>query len=190
MWRIPPTGVKVMVKANDWREGQRDITRPLPVKVLMNGKWHRANLFFDGTHLTYGVKPIRQQGYDSENYDATARETVETTEIVKDWIDIVPKMSVNNRKKAFDKSVKELGASLIGTANYWINDYYGAFDAGNAKKTEWEDYVTALKAAYNTIKGEVLAITDYDELIRYIKCEPDPLVNGWRKHIPEQPEPE
>lgn len=190
MWRIPATGVKVMVKANDWREGERDIGRPLPVKVFENGEWHRSKLFHDGSHLTHGVKPIRQQGNDAENYDAAPTETVETTEIVRAWTNITPKMSVNNRKKVLDVFIKALGAGLVRTANYWINDYFGVFDANNPKKAEWQTYKVDLKAAYNTIKGEVLAISDYDDLIAYIKCEPDPLVDGWRKYLPDQPEPE
>ena len=135
-------------------------------------------------------KRLTTVALDSENYTGEPQLTEDETTITEGWTDIAPKMSVNARKKVFDKSVKELGASLIGTANYWINDYYDAFDSASPKHVEWLNYRDAVKTAYQTIKTEALAISDYDELIAYIKCEPDPLVNGWRKHIPDQPEPE
>ncbi len=188
MWRVPQ-GVKVMVKANDWREGPREIARPMPTKAFINNEWHRVKPYHDGTHLDYGIKPIRQQGYDSENYTATPTEDETATEIVKGWTNPQPKMSVANRKKAFDVFLKTLGASCIQTAKHWINDYFGELDNSNPKKAEWQQYITDLKAAYQTIRSEALPL-DYDTLVAYIKCEPDPETDGWRKHIPDQPDPE
>ncbi len=185
MWRIPATGVRIKVRGI-MVEGQRDVREIGVVDVFDSGHWRRLNA---GEHLGFGIKPIRQQGYDSENYTATPRETETDTEIVRDWTDLQPKMSAANRKKAFDVFLKTLGTGYIKTARYWINDYFGEFDPTSPKVAEWQQYITDLKAAYQTIKAEAIPL-NYTALIAYIKCEPDPVVDGWRKHIPDQPDPE
>ena len=137
-----------------------------------------------------GYKLLTTIPLDSENYTGTPELTEDATTITEDWANITPTTTVNIRKKQFDIFVKTLGAGMITTAKYWINDYFGELDPTNPKKAEWEQYIVDLKAAYGTIKAEVVAIANYDALIAYIKCEPDPLVDGWRKHLPTQPEAE
>ncbi len=144
--------------------------------------WGPEN-FGTGQMLALGFRPIRQESYDSENYNADATETDTGTEFVKGWENLTPKMSVNNRKKAFAVFVKTMGKGLIQAAKGWINDYYGEFDSSNPLKAEWEQYVVDLKAADKKIKGEVAAISDYDALIVYIKT-------GWQAHLPSEPGPE
>ncbi len=97
------------------------------------------------------------------------------------------KYTIGELKNKFNNDLKNLGKQLILTAKEWI-EYYTEFpEAG--KLTEWQTYISDLKNAYGIIKSEVHpTITKYNNLVAYIKCEPDPKINGWRKYIPEQPE--
>jgi len=46
-----------------------------------------------------------------------------------------------------------------------------------------------MKITYGIIKDEMYpTITKYNDLVAYIKCEPDPIKNGWRRHLPTPPE--
>ncbi len=179
MWKLPEGWHQRL--AGTWRP-HREIKFPVEVRAP-DGTPYRKDIFTNGTAIILGIKPIRQQGYDKENYTATPIETETETEVVRDWENITPILTISNRKKKFDVFIKTMGKGLIQTANGWINDYFGEFDSSNPLKAEWEQYKTALKSAYQTIKGEVLLIDGYDELIVYIKT-------GWQENLPEQPEPE
>jgi len=185
-WKVPDgwevkTGKRLVA-------GRTEMARPTLVKAP-NGNIYGKNIFLNGQAQALGWKPIRQQGYDSENYVATPRETETATEVVRDWINTQPKMSVNARKKLFGLWLRSYGFDLLKRIDTVLSEYI-ELDPTNPKRAEWAQYRTGLKAAYTTIRAEVLAINNYNDLIDYIKCEPDPLVDGWRKHMPAQPDPE
>ena len=187
MWRLPEGWHARLGKI--WRP-IRD-TNPTDVRAP-DGTPHSKKVFYDGTAITLGIKPIRQQGYDKENYDAKPEETETETEVVKGWKDIKPKMVVNKRKEKFGKFLKEtVGIPSIRKANEMIRELT-YLDPDDPEIAEWQTYKSDLKSAYGVIKGEVVALKKYDDLVKYIKCEgPDPSIEyGWRKHIPKRPDEE
>ena len=128
--------------------------------------------------------------FDEVYYKSSGQVDALYAGVVKRTYTLKPIYTVGALKNVFKDRLKAIGKPLLRSAKSWI-DYYAEFDDNNPKLALWQTYITELKTAYATIKAEVHpSITEYDELTRYIKCEPDPLVNGWRKHMPEQPEPE
>jgi hypothetical protein len=59
-------------------------------------------------------------------------------------------------------------------------EFLQTFSPADPEIAEWATYRTDYKAAFQTIKSEVQAILDYQELIDYIDT-------GWHQHIPQQP---
>lgn len=189
MWRLPE-GVKIR-QGGEWVER---VEIAFPAQVLFNGKSYPKTIFSDGTAVELGIaKPIRQQGYDSTNYTAAATEVEAATEIVRDWTDIRPKMSVFERQSLFLSQIKATTVVAMRVANEMIRDLYD-IDAADALVDEWKAYKTALVVGHVAIGVDVTEILDYDELIVYIKCEvpegetrePDTKY-GWSKHVPEVP---
>ena len=183
-WRLPEGWFVRLAKI--WRYTKN--IKPGDVRAP-DGTPYGKKIFYNGQALALGIKPIRKQGYDSENYKATPEETITPTEVIDGWKDIIPRMTLLKRKKKFALFLKTtIGIPNTRLANEMVRDLTD-LDNADPLTAEWQTYKTDLKAAYDTIRTEVIAIDDYDELIKYIKCEgPDPEVEyGWRKYIPEQP---
>lgn len=182
MWRVPQ-GIKVLINGR-WRDDIATVTRPVPV---WHGSKYGPEVFSNGVALAMGFKPIRHVNFDTEHY----KKTGESEEEIDGTVVIIPsteaKYTVPNLKKKFNKQLKSIGRPALLEAKAWI-DYYTEFDNSNPKKAEWQQYITDIKAAYQTIKAEGIAISNYDDLVAYIRCEPDPATDGWRKHMPIEPD--
>ena len=184
LWKLPPGWQAKMGKS---LRPATEISRPTLVKAP-DGKIYGKNIFFNGQWQALGIKPIRQQGYDSTNYTATPRETETPTEVVRDWVNIRPRTTLNKRKKAFGKRLKRMFMPIARKASQEIRELQ-YLSPGDADIAVWQQYKADLKAAYGLIKADVISIADYDDLILYIKCEgPDPDVTyGYCAHVPKDP---
>ncbi len=189
MWKVPD-GFKVKV-GKKW-EIRTYISFPVDVESSER-KVYPKSIFSDGRALELGFKPVRKQGYDSENYIASPTVTETDTEDIRDWKDIIPKMSVEDRKVIFMKEFKKTTLSSICIATEMVRDLT-YLNSEDPEITEWSKYKSDLKEGYAEIEEEIGEFSDYDKLIVYIKCGvpegeeivPDTLY-GWSKHIPIRP---
>ena len=187
MWKVPK-GAKVR-HHGEWVEREYI---SFPVSVLVDGKSIPRTIFSDGTAINYGFKPVRQQGYDEVNYRATPVVWENADEEVRDWKDIVPKMTVSERRELFLGWLKDTTVPNVRLANEMIRDL-ADISRADPDIAKWTAYKEALVVGLYAINREVGAIDDYDALVVYIKCEStdDPPVPkkkyGYSIHVPIQP---
>uniref|UniRef100_A0A6M3IKQ5 Uncharacterized protein n=1 Tax=viral metagenome TaxID=1070528 RepID=A0A6M3IKQ5_9ZZZZ len=183
-WKVPQ-GFEVLIN-RAWQTGMTEIARPRRVKDS-NKIQYGYEIFRNGVAQTMGFKPVRVVD-PGEYYTTNGWEDIdEAAEVIRQPISLMPKYTVLELKTLFNSQLKLMAKPLLKTAREWI-DYYTNFDSGNPNLALWQTYITDMKTAYITIRAEVHpTITDYDVLVLYIKCEPDPLINGWKRHLPIQP---
>jgi hypothetical protein len=128
-----------------------------------------------------GIYPFTEKRVDSRYYTSSGF----TDDIVDGCIvrthTKVARITLNELKKQYGETIRDTGMSLLKRVRDNL-DYLQEFDSGNTDEiTAWNDYKAALKAAYQTIKAEVLAITDFDEMIEYTQ-------SGSSQHMPSAPD--
>ncbi len=176
-WKVPDG---YTVKVGRALAVRSEILGPTLVKGSAGAIWG-PEIFGTGKALELGFRPIRRETYDFVYYTADPTETDTGTEFVRGWTNLTPKYTVGQLKTLFNDRLKSTAKPWLKIAREWI-DYYTEFDSGSANLALWQVYITDLKAAYQTIRVEVHpTITDYDELVTYIK-------SGWQGHIPPRPE--
>jgi len=179
-----PDGFEILL-GSEWHKNITEINAPRRVKDP-NGIQYKESEF-PSVATSLGFKPIRVVE-PGKYYTANGWEDIEeATEVIRQPTSLSPKYTVLELKTLFNSQLKLMAKPLLKTAREWI-DYYTEFNSGNPNLGLWQAYIADMKAAYITIRSEVHpTITDYDVLVLYIKCEPDPLINGWKRHLPTQP---
>jgi hypothetical protein len=145
--------------------------------IILNGIHHSSQLFDSVVrYAKYGIKEYREQPYNKRFYRPADVTYVTEGNVVTKTYNLQPKYTDNQIKQKMNKKLK---SELIQLYNQARKEYNFAADMETQEDANvWLDYMNDLKTAYQTIKAEVLPISDYETLIAY----------SWADHIPPFPE--
>jgi hypothetical protein len=154
-----------------------------PKGVTIDNVIHPVDIFYKWSKedlAKIGIKPFREVKFDGSNYASIGFDDNEVNGEIVRTHDLQPKQTINQLKKQFGEELKLVGKENLLKARQEL-DYLQVFDSTSPNIGVWSQYITDLKTAWQTIKAEVLAISNYDVLVLYIR-------EGWQKYLPSAPE--
>ena len=136
-----------------------------PKGVVIDDVQYSADIFYRWSKqelAAIGIKPFREERYDSKWYKSTGSEETEVNgEIVKSHT-VTEKLTEEDAKVIQVDVVKAQYISGKRRATEQ-EDFYDAV-GDNVTKKVWSDYIKALKNDANTLKDAVNAAGTYDEI--------------------------
>ena len=157
-------------------------TTNFPKDIDIDGVQYSKNIFLKWTNeqlSTLGIFPFRENRIDDRYFKSMGYTDNQVgNEIVRSHT-IMPRYSLSELKKRFGDTMRLMAKAVIVRMRDEV-EFLQEFSPGDSELAEWAAYKTNYKFAFQTIKSEVQAISDYQELIDYIDI-------GWQDQIPQTP---
>ena len=126
-----------------------------------------------------GVYPFTENRFDDRYYRSTGFTDTETDGSIVRTHTSEARISLNDLKKEFAGTMRDMGRQTIKRVQdelFYLNN----FEPGAPELAEWATYRSDYKSAFQTIKAAVVAITEFEDMIKYIQ-------SGWQDLIPVMP---
>jgi hypothetical protein len=157
-------------------------TTNFPRDIDIDGVQYPKNIFLRWTPeqlSKLGIFPFRENEIDDRHYRSMGHTDNQIGDTIVRTHTITPRYTLAKLKQIFGDMMRRMAKDVIVRMRDEV-EFLQEFSPTDPELSEWATYRTDYKAAFQTIKSEAQAITDYQELVDYID-------SGWQDRFPQLP---